>query len=85
MSSSNARWWSTVETRQAFVEAHPVRGAFLMFPLICFPIVFVFMLIGLPWQVAVATLAVLLPPGVLGVWWMLRSSKGLPVSERDSE
>ena len=85
MSSSNARWWSTVETRQAFVEANPVRGAFLMFPLICFPIVFVFVLIGLPWQVAVALLAVLLPLGVLGVWWMLRSSKGLPVSERDNE
>ena len=85
MSSSNARWWSTVETRQAFVEANPVRGAFLMVPPICLPIVFVFMLIGLPWQVGVALLAVLLPTGVLGVWWMLRKSKGLPVSERDNE
>ena len=85
MSSSNARWWSTVETRQAFVEANPVRGAFLMFSLICFPIVFVFVLIGLPWQAAVALLAVLLPTLVLTGWWMLRSSKGLPVSERDSE
>ena len=85
MSSSNARWWSTVETRQAFVEANPVRGAFLMFSLICFPIVFVFVLIGLPWQVAVALLAVLLPTLVLTGWWMLRSSKGLPVSERDNE
>ena len=85
MSSSNARWWSTVETRQVFVEANPVRGAFLMVPPICLPIVFFFVLIGLPWQVAVALLAVLLPLGVLGVWWMLRSSKGLPVSERDSE
>ena len=85
MSSSNARWWSTVETRQAFVEANPVRGAFLMVPPICLPIVFVFMLIGLPWQVGVALLAVLLPTGVLGGWWMLRKSKGLPVSERNSE
>ena len=85
MSSSNPRWWSTVETRQAFVEANPVRGAFLMFPLICFPIVFFFVLIGLPWRVGVALLAVLLPISVLGGWWMLRSSKGLPVSELDSE
>jgi len=85
VSSSNARWWSTVETRQAFVEANPVRGAFLIVTPICFPIVFVLMLIGLPWQVGVALLAVLLPTGVLGGWWMLRSSKGLPVSELDSE
>ena len=85
MSSSNARWWSTVETRQAFVEANPVRGAFLIGSPICFTMAFVFVLIGLPWQVAVALLAVLLPLGVLGVWWMLRSSKGLPVSERDNE
>ena len=85
MSSSNPRWWSTVETRQAFVEANPVRGAFLIVTPICFPIVFVLMLIGLPWQVGVALLAVLLPISVLGGWWMLRSSKGLPVSELDSE
>jgi hypothetical protein len=85
VSSSNARWWSTVETRQAFVEANPVRGAFLMVPPICFPMAFVFVLIGLPWQAAVVLLAVLLPTLVLWVWWMLRSSKGLPVSERDNE
>jgi hypothetical protein len=46
---------------------------------------FFFVLIGLPWQVAVATLAVLLPTLVLTGWWMLRKSKGLPVSELDSE
>ena len=85
MSSSNARWWSTVETRQAFVEANPVRGAFLIVPPICFTIVFVFVLIGLPWKVGVALVAVLLPISVLGGWWMLRKSKGLPVSERDNE
>ena len=85
MSSSNARWWSTVETRQAFVEANPVRGAFLMVTPICFPMAFFYMLIGLPWQVGVALLAVLLPISVLWVWWMLRSSMGLSVSELDSE
>lgn len=85
MSSSNPRWWSTVETRQAFVEANPVRGAFLIVTPICFPMAFFFVLIGLPWQVGVALLAVLLPTLVLTGWWMLRKSKGLPVSELDSE
>ena len=85
MSSSNARWWSTVETRQAFVEANPVRGAFLIVSPICFTMAFFFVLIGLPWQAAVVLLAVLLPTLVLTGWWMLRKSKGLPVSERDNE
>ena len=85
MLSSNARWWSTVETRQVFVEANPVRGAFLIVSPICFTMAFFFVLIGLPWQAAVALLAVLLPTLVLTGWWMLRKSKGLPVSERDNE